>query len=360
MRKVLIIITTAFVHYGGLTTVMMNYYRAMDKHGLQIDFAADNQISDELLRELQENNSSYIQLPNRKKVFQYVRQLSKVLHEYDVVHVNGNSATMLLETLPAVWCKKKKVIVHSHNSCCTHKIFHFLCKSVFSHTYTDALACSDVAGEWIFGRGNYEVLNNAIDLEKFAYNSSLRMTVRKELGISDEQYVIGQIAKMSEQKNHELSIELFYRVYQTNHNATLMLVGDGNLRGKIQQMVKEKGLDNAVIFTGMRKDNYRLLQAMDVFILPSKWEGLPLAVLEAQANGLRCIVSDKVSKQVAVLDNLEFCPIEQAEQLWANAVGKMVSSRVGQEEINLRFREKGFEIKTEANKLRELYMNTEA
>jgi glycosyltransferase involved in cell wall biosynthesis len=99
---------------------------------------------------------------------------------------------------------------------------------------------------------------------------------------------------------------------------------------------------------------------MDVFILPSKWEGLPLAVLEAQANGLRCIVSDKVSKQVAVLDNLEFCPIEQAEQLWANAVGKAVSSRVDQEEINLRFREKGFEIKTEANKLRELYMSTEA
>ena len=162
MKKVLVIITTSFVSYGGLATVALNYYRNISREYIVTDFASTNKIQTELENELREKGSCYIHLPPRKKLVKYIRTLKKLADGYDCVHIHGNSATMSLELFALNHVPKK--IVHVHNTTCTHKMIHRLFLPYFKTHITDGIACSVAAGNWIYGENNFTVLNNAIDI----------------------------------------------------------------------------------------------------------------------------------------------------------------------------------------------------
>ena len=358
-KKVLIIITTAFVPYGGLTTVMMNYYRAMDKTDLQIDFASTNEPSVELLDELQANGSQYFNLGSRKKQLpKYLKKLNALLKNvhYDVIHVNGNSATMVFELKAARKYGISNRIAHGHTTKSDHLILNKLLKRDFEKSYTHAVAVSSKAGNWLFNGGQYTILRNAINVEKYKYNETVRNRIRSELNINDK-FVIGHLGKIYKPKNHDFLIDVFYEIKRINDNVCLMLVGDGELKDEIKSKCKRLNLEHDVIFTGMVRNTYDYLQAMDVFVFPSLWEGLPLALIEAQASGLQCIVSSNVAKDAKCIETTAFVDLSEGVSAWAEKVIEICKNHIDRTDILDEIRSSGYDIQEEAKRLRMIYLD---
>ena len=340
MRKILIIITTDFVPFGGLTTVMMNYYRALDKSKYSFDFASTNHdIDHSLLAELRKNGSEYYCLGNRKRnLITYIQNLRNLIKakQYDIIHVNSNSATAAIELLIAKQLNVSKRIVHNHTSECDHKLIHKLLYPAFKHSYTDAVAVSKKAGAWIFPDGVFTVLNNGINTDRYRFSQKKREIIRNRYGVDDKTIVIGHLGKIYKPKNHRFLIDIFEAYHSDVHNSILLLVGDGEMRNEIEQIVLEKGLKNCVIFAGMQKEVENYLSAMDVFVFPSLWEGMPLSVIEAQASGLHCIISDSIDKDVCLTDYIQSLSIEVNPCVWANCIKELqVLNRVESSQINI-------------------------
>lgn len=358
MKKILIVITTAFVPTGGLATVMLNYYRNMDRKQMRIDFASTNVVPEVLAEELGRNGDRYIQLPKRKYVPVYFNALRKLCRDYDVVHINGNSATAAIELLAARMAGVPVRIAHNHTTKTGHRIMHTLLLPVFRSSYTAGFACSEEAGNWLFGKGKFSVLRNAIDVGKYAYKEANRIRLREGLQIPQDAFVMGHVGKYNAPKNHFKLLEVFAE-YQKSHQGTfLVCVGYGPLRAQIEEKIVELGLSGKVILTGERTDIPELLSTMDVFVFTSRWEGLGLAVIEAQASGLPCLLSDRVPQDVNLSDHVSFLPLEVDNRAWAEKVEELIiSDREGQCGRNAESITKGgYNIKTEADKLRASYM----
>lgn len=317
MIRVLNIITTSMVPFGGLTTVSMNYFRAIDKKNFEIDFAASNQIDQQLLVELHANNSEYHKLPQRKDLVLYVYKLYKICKKYDVVHIHANSATAVIELLAAMIAGVSKRIVHIHTSSCDHKIAHTILYPLFKLLYTDAIAVSKKAGDWIFK--DYKVLRNGINTAKYAFSNEDRIRVRKEYNIPYNAIVLGHVGKIYKPKNHEFLIDVFKKYSETHNNTYLLLVGDGDLRKSIQEKVNSLDLNDKVVFTGMQTPISEFLSAMDIFVFPSLWEGMPLSLIEAQASGLKCISSNTIDSNSNVTGEVVRLPINDVN-LWVDAI----------------------------------------
>ena len=232
----------------------------------------------------------------------------------------------------------------------------------FSKVYvTDYMCCSELAGRWLFGDKAYDsgkvyLLNNAIDLDKFKYNKSLRKEKRKELGISDDTLVIGHIGRFVAQKNHTFLIDIFNELHKKNPSSLLLLVGQGPLMEEIKNKVKELKLNDSVRFLGQRNDVNELYQAFDVFCLPSLYEGLPVVGVEAQASGLLCILSNAMTKETKVLDITKFMSLNNTPREWADSILDDVK-RYKIIDSSKEMRSKNFYIKEEAKKLEKYYLN---
>lgn len=364
MKKILVIITTDFVSIGGLTTVMMNYYRAIDKSDLQIDFASTNVIDSELSTELQNNGSNYYCLGNRKKnLLIYCLTLRQVLisGRYDIIHINANSATAAIELSIAFNAGVKRRIVHNHTSKCNHRVANYILRPLYKGLYTDAVACSAKAGEWLYGKNNFLILNNSIYASKYVFTKESRGEIRKKYRIAEDVIVIGHLGKIYEPKNHRRIIEIFNCYLQKNKSTILMLVGDGELRKNIEQYVTELGISKYVIFTGMQTETYKYLSAFDVFLFPSLWEGMPLSLIEAQASGLNCIASSSIDHDVAVGKSVRFLNLSRGNEEWCKAIAESVTyDRVASCELNIKLiKEKNYDVVGNASKLRCLYLENE-
>ena len=210
MKKILIVITTGMAPYGGLTTVMMNYYRAMDRSELKIDFASTNVLCDELRDELKQNNSNYYNLGDRKKCLPiYIYKLKKVLqiNQYDVIHVNGNSA-MLFELGIAKKIGVPVRIAHCHTSKTSHPFINNILIDEFKKNYTKAVSVSSTAGDWLYGKNNYTILNNAINTEKYRFCKNIRNEYRNKYNLEGK-FVVGHVGKLYEPKNHLFLLKIF-------------------------------------------------------------------------------------------------------------------------------------------------------
>lgn len=318
--KILVVITTAFTSTGGLTTVMMNYYRAMNKEGLKIDFASTNVPSQSLLDEIHVEGSEYYQLPPRKKIVSYFYRLRRLCKNYDLLHVHGNSSTSVLELMAANWAGVKRRIVHNHTSRSQHPWINLLLHPFFLMSYTKAIACSDAAGEWLFGNKQYQILRNAIKVSCFHYDVSVRQQIRQLLGISDSTFLVGHVGKFMDAKNHPFVIAVFAEIHRLIPNSKLLLVGDGPLRGMVETAVKNLHVEDCVILVGLRSDIPQLLQSFDVFMLPSFYEGMPLSVLEAQAAGLPCFISNCITKDVEIGEDVMSLSLQNTPRIWAKYI----------------------------------------
>lgn len=358
MKKVLVVITTAFVRTGGLTSVMMNYWRTMDRAGLSFDFASTNEIDDLLLNEISESGCHYYQLPPRKQVPKYFNILCKLCKGYDVVHVHANSATSVIELMAAKIAGVPKRIHHNHTSKTQHPFLNKILHPIFVRSYTDAVACSDAAGEWLFGKGNYIVLPNAIDVDKFKYNPQTRHIIRDEFGIKNHEFVVGHIGKFMDAKNHEFLIKVF-AIYHSKHpQSKLLLVGDGEWRPRIESWVAESGCAEAIILAGLRSDIPAIVQAFDVFVFPSIYEGLPLTVLEAQSSGLPCLISSSVAQTVNVGCDVVMRDLSDGIASWSETIDDFNYSITREERCRQNdelITKAHFNIINETNSLKNLY-----
>lgn len=358
MKRILVIITTAFTATGGLASVMLNYYRSLDKKGLQIDFASTNTITPNLNEEIQKNGSKYYQLPKRKNIIGYWKAVKCLSRNYDVVHVHANSSTAVIELSAAKAARVVKRIHHNHTSKTQHPVINALLHPFFKYSYTDAIACSQLAGDWLFGKNNYKILRNAINIAKFEYNKDARVLIRNEFGIKEEDFVIGHIGKFMDAKNHEFLIKVFTEYHLKHPNSKLLLVGDGEWRSKVETWVADSGCADSIILAGLRSDIPAIVQAMDIFVFPSIYEGMPLTVLEAQASGLPCLISSNVTSDVNIGQDVKMKDLADGVKDWADSIDSFdyaISREVRCHNNYELITKAGYNIENEANELLKIY-----
>lgn len=316
---------------GGAENMIMNLYRKIDRSKVQFDFLVHTKkkcfFDDEILK----LGGQIFSVPyyNVKNTFSYRKALSiffKTHPEIKIVHGHlGSCAHIYLKVAKKYGCF---TIAHSHNTLPTDKslkntmyrIFTFSTRKVADYF----MACGKQAGldrfgEKIVSSNRFWVLNNAIDTQQYIYNPETREKMRAELGI-DEAFVVGHIGRFNYQKNHEFLIDIFYELLKEEPKARLLLVGDGDLRPQIENKIKNLGITDKVIMTGVRKDVPKLLQAMDCFVFPSHYEGLPVTVIEAQAADLPCILSDNITSEVNIGKRIQYISNKAGTELWVNAL----------------------------------------
>ena len=312
---------------GGVESVVMNYYKNIDKDKVQFDFICDSDSTDIPYEEIKKLGGKVFLVPPYQKIFKYIKELTKVLKEndYKIVHSHINT----LSVFPLYCAQKAKIpirIAHSHSTTNKKELGKNFIKQIlrpFSKLFaTNYFACSEYAGRWLFGnkmynQGKIYILNNAIDVEKYKYDENVRKIKRKSLGIKNNQIVIGHIGRFVAQKNHTFLIDIFYEIYKQNKNVMLLLIGQGPLVKKIKDKVKKLNLENNVKFLGQRNDVNELYQAMDVFLLPSLYEGLPVVGIEAQASSCLCILSNSMTLETKILDSTLFIDLSEHPKKWA-------------------------------------------
>lgn len=312
---------------GGVETCLINYYRNINKEKIQFDFINMYEklcFEDEILR----LGGNIYSIPNvKKRPIEYYKKLIKIIEEngYKIVHINMLSAANVLPVIAAKKTNVEHIIVHSHNSNTPsgviRKVLDRINKGVLLKYSTDLWACSELAGKWMFGRNKeFKIINNAIDIEKYKFNEETRKKIRKQLNVEDK-FVIGHIGRFSYQKNHEFLINVFYELQKIEKNVYLLLIGEGELKDSIQKRVDELKINNKVSFLGTTKEIENYLQAMDIFVLPSRFEGLPVTGIEAQANGIDCIFSANISIETKINNNSVFLPLICEE--WVKKISEL-------------------------------------
>lgn len=359
----ILIINTVRFRLNGMTSVILNYYRNMDKSGMQIDFVVSNKISKQYRTELESNGSNIYYLPRKSNPLSYQMKLYKILKEkkYNLVHVHGNSAMMLLDILPAKIANVPVRIVHAHNTTCSHIMLHKILFPIFEKCYTHGFACGQDAGRWLYGDRPFVELKNGIDLMKYQFDKSIREEYRKKIQAGNK-VVLGHVGNFIEQKNHTFLLDWYAELLKENSNYLLLLISDGALLEVMKEKVHRLGIENNVLFLGKTTEVHNYLQAMDIFVLPSLYEGLPVVLVEAQASGLPCLVADTVSREANLTNSIEFVSIDNTVD-WVKKVretsDQLLTRNRNKECLNWQhvIAEAGYDITQNANYLKKLYTN---
>lgn len=322
-NKIKIAIITSNLELNGISSVIMNYCRAIDKKQFEISIFAGKEINDDYRDECNNLGIEIVELPSKRKnkLKYYWNLLIKVKrNKYDIYHVNGNSAIMAIDLLIAYIKGIKVRIAHSHSSTCKNMTIHKLLLPLFKKLYTKAFACSKLAGRWIFNENEFTVIQNGIDIATFKFNIKSRNIIRHKLNVKDDEILVGHIGRINYQKNQEFLINTFEKIAEKNSKVKLLIVGDGPEYQKIKEIVGKSQFSNRVILYGESNNPENFYMAMDIFAFPSKSEGLGIVLIEAQVSGLKCIVSDKVPDDVIITDNIKKIPLEI--NLWRDEILK--------------------------------------
>lgn len=344
---------------GGAETFLVNLYRNIDRTKIQFDFAIYNEPSENgYYQEVVDMGAKVFLVPTKSigiaKNFRAVQKIVRENH-YTIVWRYTDGGFGAIDLLAAKLAGSSETVLNSRNSYtedAPRLIMHYMLKPFMPLFVTKNYACGIKAGKWMFGRHPFEVINNGIDVEPFCYNEELRNQHRQEFDLQDK-VVVGHVGRFHPIKNHELIIAIYEKFKENNSNSALVLVGTGELFPQIRQLVKEKGLEEDVLFLGSRSDVPEMLQMMDVFIMPSLFEGFPRAFLEAQAAGLPCVVSSTISKEVDVTGNVSFVDLDAPVEVWADKLMEKCGSKA--EDNTELLRAAGYDIKDVAQKV-EAYM----
>ncbi|MFT4412589.1 glycosyltransferase family 1 protein [Fredinandcohnia humi] len=350
---------------GGAETLIMNLFRNINRSKVQFDFLTCKEgVFD---KEIEELGGIIHRIPYVNEVghFGYINSLNNFFMNhpnYQIVHTHLNKMSGLA-TRAAKKNGIKYCITHSHN---TGGEGSFMAKaykwysSLYIRTNTDyQFACSQAAAKWLFGNksNDAKLLNNGIEPELFMYSPEVRNNKREELGIRD-QLVIGHVGRFTKQKNHHFLIEIFAQFVKRRPNSILLLCGEGVLKKEIENRVKELDIQDKVMFLGVRNDVHQLLQVFDIFLFPSLHEGLPVTLIEAQAAGIPCVISDEITTEVDLGMNLiKFLKINNVD-MWVDElellkVGKREQSNLQHKQL----RDRGYDIKSTASWLQEFYLS---
>ena len=344
----------------GICNCIMSYISNMDLSDMQVDLLAVNQASPADIHNAERHGLHVYSIPCRKsRPILYFQKLICLIkkEKYDIIHVHGSSGILAIELLAAKFAGCRVRIAHSHNTKCDNVKADKLLRPIFSKLYTQAFACGVAAGDWLFQDKKYIVLPNGRDLDLFAFSMRSREKIRSEWRVSEKTVVIGHVGRFNQQKNHEFLIDVFYEFKKKNADSKLILIGTGEYINKVQKKVSEYGLQNDVVFSGVVANVPDLLSAMDVMVLPSLYEGLPLVVIEWQAAGLPCIISDTVTDECIVEDNVRQLSLSQSPVVWAENIRPASPDERARnsEKIKRDMSLAGYDIKEQAQRLKNYY-----
>lgn len=319
---------------GGTDKYLLNFLEQVHNEFVQVDFLT-NHIDIDLKQKLEQYGSHLYEVANLKKPKLQYQQIYNIIqnNKYDVTYFNLSTAISRIGPQAAFDCNVPIRAIHSHstgNDCSNiykRKLLDFLHNKYKKQLYKTAnrfYACSKKAGLWMFpesivGSDKFKVIHNAVDTKKFAYNINTRQQMRKMLGLEDN-FVIGHVGNFCYPKNYPFILDVVEAVSKRNSKVRLLLAGTGPDFDYVQTLVKEKKLQDKVIFLGQRSDIDDIMQAMDVFLFPSHFEGLGIVLIEAQAAGLPCVASTAVPQEAAITKSVVFLSLDDTIEKWADTV----------------------------------------
>jgi glycosyltransferase involved in cell wall biosynthesis len=356
----------AQMNRGGAETMIMNLYRNIDRSKVQFDFIVHTEEKCAFDDEIVQLGGKIYRVPkySGKNHFHYRNgwvQFFNSHPEYKIIHGHVRSTASIYLTIAKKY--SLTTIAHSHSTSSGNgltaiikNLLQFKIKYVADYLF----ACSKPAGIWLFGesackKDNFYIIKNAIDTKVFHYDVEIRSEKRSELGINNK-FVIGHIGRFDAPKNHSFLIDIFKEIHNINSNALLLLVGDGDLRPLIETKITDLGLSDSVILTGVRSDVSDLLNAMDLFLFPSLYEGLGIVTIEAQATELYCVVSDTIPKEVYVTNLIESISLNEDAKVWAKEVVSIHTDKY--ERINdvISIKRSGYDILETSNWIENFYL----
>lgn len=355
---------------GGMETYLMEQYRRLDRSQVRYDFV--NITGDRPMvytDEIEQNGDLVYAVTRRSKnpvrhYWEWCKLLARVHKDYDVLTLNACHLSYVFPLVVAALFGIRHRVIHSHNTGDEQKIGLLRrCLVFFNHILmglfaTDFFACSEKAGKWMFGSRPFTIIHNAVDTSKFSFSPAKREEVRRKLGLGEE-LVLGHVGRFSYQKNHLFLLRVFAALVKKKPCSHLLLIGTalpGNEHylEQARQEAKALGIEDKVTFMGLRQDVPDLMQAMDVLLMPSRFEGLPLVGIEAQSTGLPAIFSDTITRELAVTELAKFVSLEEPVDNWAEVIlGLQLESRYSHDKM---LRENGYDVAQEAKKMEKIYL----
>lgn len=359
MLKILIV-NTIGLDFEGITQSILSYLDATDRSDMMIDFVlVSNNFHPEMLKIIKEMGCGIYVLPSRmKSTLRYFLAIRNLISkkQYDIVHAHGNSATLAIEMWAAMLAGCKVRIAHSRNTVTSYPKLDKFLRPLFNVAYTQAFACGIEAGKWLFRDNKFLVIPNGKNISKFAYDSNQRTEIRRRLNLANK-VVIGHVGNFNRQKNHDFLIKIFRDLASQDQRYVLYLMGEGSQRPQIERMIEAYGLKDQVFFTGSISNIAEMLQAMDIMVLPSRFEGLPNVVVEWQIACLPCVISDVITKECQLTDLVHTMPLQEGPTAWAEKIRSIEvldreSMKAGVLET---IRTAGFDIEENAKQLKKIY-----
>ncbi len=351
---------------GGVECMLKNYYEHFNQENLKFDFVVFEKKKGMLEDYFISKGSKIFHITRKKENFiKSNLEIRKIIKngDYDIIHCHQNRSNII----PLYYAYKYKIknrICHSHNAIINNSLKEKISKRIFSHFLekfsTKLFACSGMAANWLYSeknQNNVVIINNAIELKKFEYNSEIREKIREKYNLKDR-VVLGCVARLHPQKNHKFLIDIFKEALKINSNCTLFLAGSGIDEKLIKSKVKDCGLENKVIFAGNCKNVNELLQGFDIFILPTLFEGLGISLIESQVSGLLTITSkDVVPIETNVTPKIHYISLEKSASEWAKEINNLYKNNNTRKNYTDEISKKGFDINSEAKKLENIYLN---
>lgn len=320
------------LHFGGLQSFIINLYHNMDRRQIQFDFIVIPESEIGLYDEAKQMGARIYVCPRYKFVnyFSYIAWWNRFFQmhpEYKVIHGHVRSTSAIYLSIAKKY--GLKTIAHSHSTSNGNGFLGIIKTLMQYRTRYIAdymFACSDIAGQWMFGKktlnkSNYRMIPNGIDLKRFEYSVEKRNAIRKAIGVKDKDFLIGHIGRFTIPKNHIFLVNLFAAYLEKYPDSCLLMVGDGELWDTVKKECQKLHILDRVIMPGAKSNTEEYYQAMDVFVFPSLWEGLPVTVVEAQASGLPCIISDTITKEVKLTTLVKYLSLKR-ESDWIETIEK--------------------------------------
>ena len=360
----ILVVTTVRIGYDGLTNHIFSYIKNMDKTDMQVDLVSARGIDEKITPQLQTVGFHRIYRlesrdSNQIKYFLDLKNLIKK-NKYHLMHVHGNSATLAVDMLAGVMGGCNVRIAHSHNTSCHHRVLNKLLSPLFLACCTDGFACSEDAGKWLFGSRPFKVIPNGKEIERYLFDPEKRIEMRNALKLQKANIAICHVAAFVPTKNHAFTLELFNELGKRAESFCLFLFGiDGVTLESVQYAIAQSPYRDRIHLMGAKDNIQDYLQAMDIMILPSFYEGFPISLMEGQISGLHCAASDQISREVNITNRIVYLPICDGTMPWVNQLMKWKQEGIKRNtEGNYEsFTEAGFNIKQNAEMLREQYLN---
>lgn len=354
---------------NGITSYLLNYYKNIDLNKFQIDFLVCKDMNTDSQKNfefLSKNGSHiyYLQQIGIKNMFGALRKMNdffrKNASKYDIVHCHMlNNGAFFLH-----YAKKYGVrirILHSHVTQSADIIFkkirNDLLIPIAIKNATHYFACSEEAGKFIFKKNNFIVINNAINIERFKYNEKIRRNMREKFKIREEDIVIGNVGRLCPQKNQLFLLDIFKKMSDKKLNLKLIMIGDGPWKYDIQNKMEKMKLEQNIILLEPQENIENFYQMFDLFLFPSRYEGLGIVLIEAQTSGLKCYASDVIPTRAQITENYYVQSLEDSDEEWAEKILEILKDNSQRESKEENARMYGYDIKNESKKLEKIYIN---